>query len=261
MHPDILRLHQVIEERHWWFVARRKIMTDVLEAVLPADGTPVVLDLGCGTGGNIGELAETHERYECWGLEYDPDATAYAAETYPACRFVCGSALDRSTWPDLSRIDACLLMDVIEHLEDDRTAVANAAEALSPGGHLLITVPADPRLWSKHDRHHGHFRRYTMESLAAVLEGLPLERRLLTGFNARLYYPIRVWRGVQNGIPGLADRGTTGDMSVPPRLLNRPLTRLFAGESRRILGSIDGAPPYEHGVSLLAVYRRVTHGV
>lgn len=52
------------------------------------------------------------------------------------------------------------------------------------------------------------------------------------------------------------DRGTTGDMSVPPPLVNRPLTRLFAGESRRIVGSIDGAPGYERGVSLLAVYRR-----
>jgi SAM-dependent methyltransferase len=258
MHPDILRLHQRIEERHWWFVARRKIMTDVLAAVLPGDGAPVVLDLGCGTGGNIGGLAATHERYECWGLEYDPDATAYAAETYPACRFVCGSALDRSTWPDLGRIDACLLMDVIEHLEDDRTAVTNAAEALSPGGHLMITVPADPRLWSKHDRHHGHFRRYTIDSLAAVLEGLPLERRVLTGFNARLYYPIRVWRGVQKNLPWLADRGTTGDMSVPPLLVNGWLTRLFAGESARILGSIDGPPAFESGVSLLAVYRRAS---
>lgn len=44
-------------------------------------------------------------------------------------------------------MDICLIMDVLEHLDDPESAVANAAEALRPGGHLLVTVPHDPTLW------------------------------------------------------------------------------------------------------------------
>lgn len=253
MHPDILRLHAVIEEDHWWFVGRRRILGDVLDALVPGDEGATILDLGCGTGANIGYLSEW---YRCWGLELDPEAVAYAAERYPACQFTCGSVLDLATWPELDRIDACLLTDVIEHIEDDRTAVLNATNALAPGGHLVITVPADPRLWSKHDRDHGHYRRYTQETLAETLSGLPLRRRALTSMNARLYQPIRFWRRVQKWIP-LLESGTTGDTNLPPRLINPLLTRLFSGESSRVCRAIDGPPTYDRGVSLLAVYQRI----
>lgn len=259
MHPDILPLHAQIEEDHWWFLARRRIVAEVLRSVLPPGEGHTVLDLGCGTGGNVGALGR---EYACTGLELDADAVRFAASHYPGGQFQQASVLDFESWPPLDPVDACLLMDVIEHLDDDRLAVANAVRILKPGGHLLITVPADPRLWSRHDEHHEHRRRYTPATLRNVPSGLPLEEVLVTGFNARLYWPIRTWRWFQLRLPqGLGSRGTTGDLHMPPAFLNRLLTGLMSGESARVLAALRGAaPPYRRGVSLLALFRRLPDG-
>ena len=53
------------------------------------------------------------------------------------------------------------MLDVLEHIEDDAGALAAARDALAPGGRLLLTVPAMPCLWSRHDEANCHFRRYT----------------------------------------------------------------------------------------------------
>ena len=57
-------------------------------------------------------------------------------------------------------MDTAVLVNVLEHIEDDEGALAELSRILAPGGHLLIFVPALPALMSKIDRIHGHFRRY-----------------------------------------------------------------------------------------------------
>ena len=254
MHPDILSLHAAIEEHHWWFVARRQIVGQVLRSVLPAGCGRTVLDLGCGTGGNLGALSSA---YDCTGLELDGEAVRFASSRYPDVSFHEVSILDFESWPIHEPVDACLLMDVIEHLDDDRGAVENAARILKPGGHVLIMVPADPVLWSRHDEHHGHRRRYRPADIRHLLSDLPLSEVLVTGFNARLYWPIRLWRWLQIRVPMLRARGRTGDLSMPPAIVNRALTRLLAGESVRVQASLSGSrAPYPRGVSLLALLRK-----
>lgn len=256
MHPDILPLHAAIEHQHWWFAARRMIVCDLLMTTEPPGAASRLLDLGCGTGGNLGEL---RRYYSCIGVEIDPNAVHFAAERYSDCEFRRGSIYDPASWHLDEPVDVCLIMDVLEHLDEDALAVSNAASVLKPGGHLLITVPADPELWSRHDRHHEHRRRYTPQSLDALLTELPVRRRLLSPFNARLYVPIRLWRWLQNHIRLLGARGTTGDLHMPPRLLNELLTRFFAAESERLVSALDaGRAPYRSGVSLIAVYQRLS---
>jgi SAM-dependent methyltransferase len=63
--------------------------------------------------------------------------------------------------------DAAILVNVLEHIEDDRNALANLFRILRPGGHLLVFVPAMQWLMSKLDRLHGHFRRYYKADLKA----------------------------------------------------------------------------------------------
>lgn len=257
MHPDILPLHAAIEEEHWWFVARREIVRKVLGSIMPTGGGRV-LDLGCGTGGNLGALTS---EYRCTGLELDGAAVAFARSRYPDVDFHQVSIMDFESWPIRGQVDACLLMDVIEHLDDDRQAVENATRILRPGGHLLITVPADPALWSRHDEHHEHRRRYRAADLRRVLSRLPLSEMLITGFNARLYWPIKLRRSLQVRGGGRRSRGTTGDLHMPPAIVNRLLTRILAGESARIQASLRGLRrPYPRGVSLLAVLRRLPDG-
>jgi 2-polyprenyl-3-methyl-5-hydroxy-6-metoxy-1,4-benzoquinol methylase len=61
--------------------------------------------------------------------------------------------------------DSILYVNVLEHVEDDRAELANAWQALKPGGHLLVFVPALQWLYSEFDRQVGHFRRYGRAAL------------------------------------------------------------------------------------------------
>ncbi len=76
-----------------------------------------------------------------------------------------------------------LCQNVLEHIEDDHAAAAAMASALSPGGHLVILVPAHPRLYGALDSAYGHHRRYTRERLREVVEAAGLEVEDLYSFN------------------------------------------------------------------------------
>src|SRR4051812_41173877 len=149
------QLHAQIEDRHWWFVARRQILRELARSVAPplADGTTVVVDIGCGTGANLAAFAD---EYRCVGIDTSAEAIELAQRRFPEATFICGYApLDVDRW--LSAASVVLLTDVLEHVADDRGLLESIVEASSPGAQVLITVPADMRLWSPHDEAFGHF--------------------------------------------------------------------------------------------------------
>jgi SAM-dependent methyltransferase len=191
------QLHAEIEQRHWWFVARRRIMRQIVREVLPPSRDTTVLDVGCGTGGNIAALAED---YRCVGIDTSAEAVALATQRFPRAEFVCGQAPEyvASLMPDVRMV---LLMDVLEHVPDDVGLLGSLARAAAPGTYFLITVPADPRLWSGHDVAFGHYRRYEPQGLRGVWSNLPLELCFTSFFNARLYPLVKLvrtlnrWRG------------------------------------------------------------------
>lgn len=81
------------------------------------------------------------------------------------------------------QLDCVVSQNVIEHIEDDLGAVQAMAAALRPDGVLSLQVPAHPGLYGGLDRVYGHYRRYTQESLRAVLEGAGLEVIEMRPFN------------------------------------------------------------------------------
>ena len=143
--PEIFALNARIEDRHWWFRARRTILLDLAAQVLPAEGT--VLDVGCGTGGNIAAFPETCRRI---GVDPSPDAIALAEDIRPGVSFVRGIVPD-AVEKELGEADVVLLTDVLEHVEADGALLEGIAQGMKPGGHLIVTVPADAGLWSPHD--------------------------------------------------------------------------------------------------------------
>lgn|SRR5262245_28601620 len=70
--------------------------------------------------------------------------------------------------------DSVLYINVLEHVQDDRTDLVNARVALRPMGHLLLFVPALTRLYSNHAREIGHFRRYTRQRLERLVDDVGL---------------------------------------------------------------------------------------
>lgn len=251
MNQDVFELQGRIEGEHWWFAARRCIFVHLAAGLLPDSG--VILDCGCGTGGNICAFSPQHRRV---GVDPSPDAISIAAEKCPDVEFILGRVPDDAV-AELATADLVLLTDVLEHVEGDRALLSGIVLGMKPGAHLLITVPADPRLWSPHDVAHGHFRRYTTGTLPFLWRDLPVEVLLLTFFNRRLYPLVWLVRQVTRALGrGAGAAGT--DLTVPPRPLNGTLCRIFSGEAGRLSRALAGraSPPGGRGVSLLAVLRR-----
>jgi len=247
--PDeFYELHARAEDRHWWFIARRRILRALAARILPASRATIV-DVGCGTGANIASFGGTRERY---GFDPSPRAVDLAKRRFPGVRFEVGRAEDAPPGL-LGRADLVLLMDVLEHIDDDAGVLRPLLDGARAGCHVLITVPAEPRLWSAHDVALGHRRRYTVETLRALWRGAPVGVRLLSPFNARLYWPIRAWRRLR---AGRGPRTWPADLRLPPAPVNRLLLGVFAGEARPLSRAIDAPPPYQRGVSLIALLRR-----
>ena len=252
MRPDLFRMHAELEDVHWWFCGRRTILCELVRWAVPAGQGRRVVDVGCGTGANIAALAA---EYDCVGIDTSAEAIALASERFPGVRFVHGFA-PGDVAQELETTDLLISSDVLEHVGDDFALLSSLLAVVPAGAHVLLTVPVDESLWSEHDVSFGHYRRYNLERFAALWAGLPVTVRLLSRFNSRLYPAIKAVRVLSRRRGRASGRGGT-DLSLPNPLANRLLTRLFAGESARLLAVAQGrARPYRFGVSLLALLRR-----
>jgi trans-aconitate methyltransferase len=250
MDAGVFRVHAEAEQRHWWFIARRRILRAVADSVVPPAQDRTVVDIGCGVGANAPAFMSG---YRYIGYDPSPDAISAARHANPSAVFHSGSA--REAAGDLASADAVLLTDVIEHVPDDRALLEEVVQPMRHDAHLLVTVPAGMELWSPHDVAVGHFRRYDIASFAAVLNRLPVEIVILTYFNSRLYLPVRVVRWTTQRLRRSAGAGGT-DFSIPPTPINRALEKLFESETSRIVSARNGRTAFRRGVSLLAVLRR-----
>lgn len=152
------------ETRHPWELARARFFLEVLkkDGALARGGR--VLDAGAGDAWFATELLRRLDgagEVTCWDAHYrDEDVAAIGA------RGVVATA-ERPRGP----FDLLLLLDVIEHVEDDRGFLAGlVSDLLAPGGTALVSVPAWQLLYSKHDEALKHHRRYAPEQCRAVLE-------------------------------------------------------------------------------------------
>lgn len=253
MRPEHFRLNYDIELDHWWFVARRRILQELIAQIVPASPETLIVDVGCGTGGNTGALNAT---YTCVGIDPSPEAIQLARSRFPQVRFLCGEA-PQDLGELAGRADLFLVADVLEHVPDDFAFLSGLLSAARPGAYVLLTVPADPSLWSPHDVAHEHYRRYDMERLARLWRDLPVSLLLASYYNARLCPIIRLirrfnqWRSKASG-----EAGT--DLKMPSAVLNRMLLAIFEGEARTLLDVFHGRRRcgYPSGASLIAVLRR-----
>jgi hypothetical protein len=141
---------------------------------------------------------------------------------------------------------------------DDRALLRPIIEAMRPNAILIVTVPADMRLWSAHDEALGHFRRYDIPMLERATSGELLQPLFMSYFNTRLYPLVYIARLLSRMRGKSIGRGGL-DLRPTPRPINELLRRCFAGEASRLLGVIAGtAKPYRRGVSLICAFRRTS---
>ena len=230
-----------LDSDHWWFVARRDILERLIERVIQPPKDARILEIGCGTGHNLSMLS----KFGCVEAT-EMDATARSLASKRLGRAVTDAALPNlSAWPT-DHFDLVALLDVLEHVPDDRSALAAIYERLKPGGKLLVTVPANKWMWSAHDVAHHHHRRYAKDELRRVAREFGFEVDLLSPFNSLLFPLIAGVRAA-----GKLTGRETADDAMPRRPVNAVLKAVFGLESGLI-----GRVPLPFGVSLVAILRR-----
>ncbi|MBT8395718.1 MAG: class I SAM-dependent methyltransferase [Gemmatimonadetes bacterium] len=248
MDPSLFDLNAKLENAHWWYRARARVIRELALTLMPP--FPSVVEVGCGTGGVLAALPDDWERI---GVDPAEKAIGLGRSLYPDLDLRVGLAPE-AVKEDLERADLVLICDVLEHVEDDGGLFSQIVRCLKPGGHLLLTVPANPKLWTDHDVTHGHFRRYTRGSLAALLGQSPLlQVRLFSPFNRYLYPIVRVVRSVSR-IRGKTLGAGDSDLFLPPRPVNRTLEAIFFAEHKGLLAALDRPhrKPRMGGVSWIA---------
>lgn len=208
------------EDHHWWFAGRRKILASFISTLpLPADAQ--ILEAGCGSGGNLPMLSRFGK---VSAFEYDDTARAVAVRRN-AGEVRQGSLPDGIPFAG-KQFDVICLLDVLEHLEQDKGSLQALYSRLKPGGRLLLTVPAYMFLWSIHDVLHHHHRRYTCRQLSSLVRGAGFSVRRCSYFNFWLFPLIAMVRLMEKLLPPR----NPAPLQIPPAPLNTLLAVLFASE-------------------------------
>jgi SAM-dependent methyltransferase len=134
-----------------------------------------VIEVGCGIGNFTGTLLD---RDLVIALDIDANCTERIKERYPNRRNLHVITCDAGTYAFSALAgfhpDSCVCLNVLEHIDDDRAAIAGMASVLMPGGVIVLLLPAFPSLFGPIDKNLGHHRRYTRQSIGTLAAGAGL---------------------------------------------------------------------------------------
>jgi SAM-dependent methyltransferase len=263
-----------VEESHWWFVGRRKIIRSFLERVVhDLKATPRahaarveeiaahtdeataraesvnqkdeplrILDVGCGTGANLEMLSE-------FGAAEGVDVSAEALSFCQARGLRNVKLGEAEHLPyEAGAFDLVTGLDVVEHLDDDRAGLREMARVLRPGGRALLFVPAFMFLWGVQDDISNHRRRYTLPELRRAVRESGFEVERASYVNLSFFAPILLGRLIMR----VTRLRPESENNLTIGVLNGVLGRILGAESS-ILRHVN----LPFGVSVICVARRV----
>ncbi|MPY94936.1 MAG: methyltransferase domain-containing protein [Acidimicrobiia bacterium] len=228
---------------HWWYAARRELLAEVLAGRVEAGS--VAVDVGCGAGGSLAVLADAGAS-TIVGTDLVGEALANARTRVGGAQLMASRA-ERLPLRG-GAADVLISLDVIEHLDDDVAALGEYRRVLRPGGTLVLSVPAYPGLWSRHDEWAGHRRRYRDGTLAAAVRSAGLELDRVTHFFSFLVPPAVALRRTPLG---RLVSGNDEDAAASPLV-----SKVLGGAARAERAVLRRAGRLPVGLSLLAVARR-----
>jgi len=224
---EVYTLLSESEENHFWFRGRNMVIREVIQSSVRNFQGMNFLEVGCGTGYVLAELARMG--FIVTGLDMHKEGLAYAKRRVPEATFFTGK-LDQ--FRQEKQFDAVGVFDVIEHIMQDRDTLMKCGNLLKKNGVLFITVPARPELWSVYDIISGHKRRYTKSSLKQVVTASGFRIMRVSYFGFFQYIPHIV---MKRFILAKYEDEPNNMMSIfkkviwrPPRVFNWLLEMSFA---------------------------------
>ncbi len=231
-----------VESSYWWFTARAHIIHSLINHYCSLKRGSTVVDVGCGTGGFLSELAQ---EYTAIGTDTSPIAIEYCKKR--GLEHLHLGTLDdfpKSKWT----VDAVTMLDVIEHIEDDKAVVKQVHDLLRPGGYFIASVPANMWMWSAHDVIHMHYRRYNRDNFRQLLENAGFELIKLSYFNSFLFPLAALKRMTQRS---LKPEDIHAVVDPVPGIVNTLFDFIFKAETP-FLKMLS----FPVGVSLVAIARK-----
>lgn len=242
MEKSFYRIFFEVQKKHWWFVAKKKIVLDLIDRYVPAKTNHKILDIGCGSGLMLNALEQIGETN---GMDMSDDAINFSKEIFSGT--VKKGMLPDNIPYEKEYFSLVVALDVIEHVDDDRAALSAIRSHIAPGGQAVITVPACMFLWSEHDVLNEHKRRYTLDELKTKLldAGFTIEK--ISYFNTFLFPLISLVRMINN----VLKRKGGSDVDLPHPAVNYLVEKIFSLE-KYFLRFMN----FPIGVSVLAVVRK-----
>jgi len=241
-------MHRV-EETHWWFVGRRKIIESFLKPVCvglkskkPARESLNILDVGCGTGANLEMLSQFGNAE---GVDVSTEALEFCRRR--GLQQVKQGAAEALPYENNS-FDLVTGLDVVEHLDDDVAGLKEMRRVLRADGRTVLFVPAFMFLWGVQDDISNHRRRYTMAGLKEAVRKAGFEIERASYVNLSFFAPILFGRLLMRAT-GLRP---ASENNITIGALNAALGKLFGAE-RFLLRHLN----FPFGVSIICVARRV----
>jgi len=162
----------------FWVSSRNRLFKSIVQSHLMPTSKTRFLDIGCGTGNFIQQIAK-NKNIEITGSEIYLKGLAYAKKNLPSVDFVQFDVTQGKIGEQFHIITA---FDVLEHIENDNAALSNISQMLKKDGVLIVSVPQHMFLWSKLDEIVKHKRRYSRRELVAKLKANDFDISYVTSF-------------------------------------------------------------------------------
>ncbi len=252
MEPNAYAEFRDEEGKHWWFIGRKRIFSHLIQRIVRhLGGGPIrSLDLGCGMGGMLDELANAGS---ACGTDIEQTALVHCRERGYAAVFKAHG--EHLPLPDGS-LDLICAFDTLEHIAAEQETIEECFRVLRPGGFILLSVPAYQLLYSHQDKVVHHQRRYTDGDLARKLTRGGFRVTRLSYINFLLFpaiLPVLLLIKLKEALFPPANDADSSNVSIsrPAPWLNNILAAIFAFE-RHLVGGCS--VPVGH--SLVAVGRK-----
>lgn len=253
MNPALYTQLAQVEDQHWWFKYRRKLVRNYLDK-LTFSKEAKALDLGCGVGGNLKLLSQYC--LEVYGVEISEEAVKLGRRKHTGYQFVKGDINHLQDLFPEKHFNLVTIFNVLYHqwIKSEREVLEQVYRILKPGGTVLLTEPAFKILMRRHDVLGMGKTRYRIREFEYMMAEIGFEQVRGTYFNSISFLPALVLAWLER--PKLLESENEGSRVNELKMVGPVINKFILGllNIERLIIKLFKKMPL--GVTLLCIARR-----